>query len=229
MLCGCGRFRFVVRVIRVVRVIYDRLKVQLERLLVSWPSFRRNKTDTKTDGGYRLRTIVRFVTRDHFYPMKARKNCSVGYIYKHENIFNLVQYFTTNTAMIKQMHYSHHYYYYFFNHHYHQHYDYHYKLQSGWFFYKLMLYRPRLYDNCVKEVTSDTALHVIVVTRPPPLILRIICATLCQLCRGMVEATKLRTKEVVVRLLLNSLDLLWCEALFCRQSTKCVPPAGIVY
>ena len=31
-----------------------------------------------------------------------------------------------------------------------------------------MLYRPRLYDDCVKQVTSDTALHVIVVTRPPP-------------------------------------------------------------
>ena len=34
--------------------------------------------------------------------MKARKNYSGGYIYKHENIFNLVQYSTTNTAMIKR-------------------------------------------------------------------------------------------------------------------------------
>ena len=38
-------------------VFHDQLKVSLERLLVSWPLFRRN---IKSDGGYRLITIVRF-------------------------------------------------------------------------------------------------------------------------------------------------------------------------
>ena len=33
--------------------------VFLERLLVSWFSFRRNKTDIKSDGGYSLISIVR--------------------------------------------------------------------------------------------------------------------------------------------------------------------------
>ena len=95
---------------------------KLTRILAFIPSKQNETTDTKSDGGYRLRTIVRFVSGDHFNAMKARKKYSVGYIYKHENIFNLVQYSTTKTAMITKMHNSHHHYYQYYHYYYYYYY-----------------------------------------------------------------------------------------------------------
>ena len=60
-------------------VFRDRLKVYLERLLVSWHLFRRNKMDIKSDDGYRLTTFVRFVSRDQFYPRRAQRIYLVCY------------------------------------------------------------------------------------------------------------------------------------------------------
>ena len=49
-------------------------------MLVSWPLFRWNNIRRRISN--RLMTIVRFVSRDQFYPMRARWNYSVGYNYK---------------------------------------------------------------------------------------------------------------------------------------------------
>ena len=46
-------------------------------------------TDIKSDGGYRLITIVRFVSRDQFYLMRARRNYSVGYNQGYTAVFPL--------------------------------------------------------------------------------------------------------------------------------------------
>ena len=50
-----------------------------EEVAVVWRENCHQTTDIKSDGGYRLINTVRSVSRDQFYPMRARRNYSVGY------------------------------------------------------------------------------------------------------------------------------------------------------